>query len=910
MVQLCYVSAFIRLHSYILLLNMKPGDKNSFNSLTKISVNGKSYNFYSLKEAEKNGLAGISKLPKSLKVLLENLLRFDDDITVNKNQIEAIKDWLKSKSSNTEIAYRPARVLLQDYTGIPAVADLAAMREAVKEKNKDPSTINPLSSVDLVIDHSVQVDKFANKNSLKENVDIEFNRNAERYSFLKWGQQAFNNFRIVPPGTGICHQVNLEYLSKVVWNEKYKGEEYIFPDTLVGTDSHTTMVNGLSVLGWGVGGIEAEAGMLGQPISMLIPEVIGFEMKSKMPEGTTATDLVLTVVKMLRDKGVVGKFVEFYGEGLKNLTLADRATIANMAPEYGATCGFFPIDDETLKYLKFSGRDDQNVEIVKQYAQEQGLWASLDVEFTDTLSLDMSTIVPTISGPKRPQDKVLLTNASSNFKKVFSEVTKKEEPNIYNVEKEEFKITDGDVLIAAITSCTNTSNPSVLIGAGLLAKNAIEKGLMTKPWVKTSLAPGSQVVTDYLEKAGLNIYLDKLGFNLVGYGCTTCIGNSGPLADNISDSIKNNNIYAVSVLSGNRNFEGRISPLIKANYLASPPLVVAYAIAGTMRFDLYKDPLGKDKDGKDVFLKDIWPSNKEIEETLRNSLNAEMFIKRYSNVSQGPEQWQKIKTDETNIYNWEDNSTYVKKPPFFDNLPDKPEGFKEIKDARPLLILGDSITTDHISPAGSIQKDSPTGEYFMKHQILPKDYNSYGARRGNHEVMMRGTFANIRIRNEMAPGTEGGFTKLYPEEKVMPVYDAVVEYKKRGTDLVVIGGKEYGTGSSRDWAAKGTKLLGVKAVFAESFERIHRSNLIGMGILPLQFKDGINRTNLKLDGSELFSIIDLEKGIDPRDEVDVEIKYVSGDIKRIKMLSRIDTKNELEYYKNGGILQYVLRNMI
>ncbi len=910
MVQLCYVSAFIRLHCYILLLNMKPGIKNSFNSLTKISVNGKSYNFYSLKEAEKNGLAGISKLPKSLKVLLENLLRFEDDITVNKNQIEAIKDWLKSKSSNTEIAYRPARVLLQDYTGIPAVADLAAMREAVKEKNKDPSTINPLSSVDLVIDHSVQVDKFANKNSLKENVDIEFNRNAERYSFLKWGQQAFNNFRIVPPGTGICHQVNLEYLSKVVWNEKYKDEEYIFPDTLVGTDSHTTMVNGLSVLGWGVGGIEAEAGMLGQPISMLIPEVIGFEMKSKMPEGTTATDLVLTVVKMLRDKGVVGKFVEFYGEGLKNLTLADRATIANMAPEYGATCGFFPIDDETLKYLKFSGRDDQNVEIVKEYAREQGLWASLDVEFTDTLSLDMSTIVPTISGPKRPQDKVLLTNASSNFKKVFSEVTKKEEPNIYNVEKEEFKITDGDILIAAITSCTNTSNPSVLIGAGLLAKNAIEKGLMTKPWVKTSLAPGSQVVTDYLEKAGLNIYLDKLGFNLVGYGCTTCIGNSGPLADNISDSIKNYNIYAVSVLSGNRNFEGRISPLIKANYLASPPLVVAYAIAGTMRFDLYKDPLGKDKDGKDVFLKDIWPSNKEIEETLRNSLNAEMFIKRYSNVSQGPEQWQKIKTEETNIYNWEDNSTYVKKPPFFDNLPDKPEGFKEIKDARPLLILGDSITTDHISPAGSIQKDSPTGEYFMKHQILPKDYNSYGARRGNHEVMMRGTFANIRIRNEMAPGTEGGFTKLYPEEKVIPVYDAVVEYKKRGTDLVVIGGKEYGTGSSRDWAAKGTKLLGVKAVFAESFERIHRSNLIGMGILPLQFKDGINRTNLKLDGSELFSIIDLEKGIDPRDEVEVEIKYVSGDIKRIKMLSRIDTKNELEYYKNGGILQYVLRNMI
>ena len=889
---------------------MRPGEKNSFKSLQKINIDGREYSYFSLKEAEKNGLTGISKLPKSLKVLLENLLRFEDDITVNKKQIEAIKDWLKTKNSKTEIAYRPARVLLQDYTGIPAVADLAAMREAVKEKNKDPNAINPLSSVDLVIDHSVQVDKYANENSLKENVDIEFDRNAERYSFLKWGQQAFNNFRIVPPGTGICHQVNLEYLSKVVWNEEYQGNNYIFPDTLVGTDSHTTMVNGLSVLGWGVGGIEAEAGMLGQPISMLIPEVVGFEMKSKMPEGTTATDLVLTVVKMLRDKGVVGKFVEFYGEGLKNLTLADRATIANMAPEYGATCGFFPIDDETLKYLNFSGRDDHVVEIVKQYAKAQGLWASEDIEFTDTLSLDMSTIVPTISGPKRPQDKVLLTNASNDFKKVFSETTKKNSPNSYNVENEKYEITDGDILIAAITSCTNTSNPSVLIGAGLLAKKAFEKGLNSKPWVKTSLAPGSQVVTDYLEKAGLNQYLDKLGFNLVGYGCTTCIGNSGPLADNISETIKNNNIYAVSVLSGNRNFEGRISPLIKANYLASPPLVVAYAIAGNMWTDLYNEPLGKDNDGRDVYLKDIWPSNQEIEETLRNSLNAEMFIKRYSDVSKGPEQWQKIKTDESSIYNWEDTSTYVKKPPFFDNLTDEPEGFKEIKDARPLLILGDSITTDHISPAGSIQKDSPTGEYFMKHQILPKDYNSYGARRGNHEVMMRGTFANIRIRNEMAPGTEGGFTKLYPEEKVMPVYDAVVEYKKRGTDLVVIGGKEYGTGSSRDWAAKGTKLLGIKAVFAESFERIHRSNLIGMGILPLQFKDGINRTNLKLNGSELFSIIDLEKGIVPRDEVEVEIKYVSGDIKRIKMLSRIDTKNELEYYKNGGILQYVLRNMI
>ncbi len=889
---------------------MKPGSKNSYSSLSDLEIGGKKYKYYSINAAENNGLDGVSKLPKSLKVLLENLLRYEDDLSVTKNQIEAIKEWLKTKKSKNEIAYRPARVLLQDYTGIPAVADLAAMREAVKEKNKDPNTINPLSSVDLVIDHSVQVDKFASANSLKENVDIEFNRNSERYSFLKWGQQAFNNFRIVPPGTGICHQVNLEYLSKVVWSEKYKDEDYIFPDTLVGTDSHTTMVNGLSVLGWGVGGIEAEAGMLGQPISMLIPEVIGFELTNKLPEGTTATDLVLTVVKMLRDKGVVGKFVEFYGEGLKNLTLADRATIANMAPEYGATCGFFPIDDETLKYLNFSGRDKQTVDIVEAYAKEQGLWASDGIEFTDTVSLDMSKVVPTISGPKRPQDKVLLTEASSNFKKVYEEITKKKEPSSAKVSGEDYNLVDGNIVIAAITSCTNTSNPSVLIGAGLLAKKAIEKGLTTKPWVKTSLAPGSQVVTDYLAKAGLNTYLDQLGFNLVGYGCTTCIGNSGPLPDNISDAIKDKNIYAVSVLSGNRNFEGRISPLVKANYLASPPLVVAYAIAGSMNKDLYKDPLGKDKDGNDVFLKDIWPTNQEIEDTLQKSLNAEMFIKRYSNVSEGPEQWQKIKTEESSIYNWEDTSTYVKKPPFFDNLSDEPEGFKEIKDARPLLILGDSVTTDHISPAGSIQKESPTGEYFMKHQILPKDYNSYGSRRGNHEVMMRGTFANIRIRNEMAPGTEGGFTKLYPEEKVMPVYDAVVEYKKRGTDLVVIGGKEYGTGSSRDWAAKGTKLLGVKAVLAESFERIHRSNLIGMGVLPLQFVGEMNRENLNLKGSELISIIDIEKGINPRDEVEVEFKYQSGDIKKIKMLCRIDTKNELEYYKNGGILQYVLRNMI
>jgi aconitate hydratase len=889
---------------------MKPGNKNSFNSKSTININNKDYTYYSISEAEKNGLEGVSKLPKSLKVLLENLLRYEDDLTVNKSQITAIKDWLKTKKSNTEIAYRPARVLLQDYTGIPAVADLAAMREAVKEKSKDPNTINPLSAVDLVIDHSVQVDQSAKADSFDKNVEIEFKRNGERYSFLKWGQNAFNNFRIVPPGTGICHQVNLEYLSKVVWSEKVNDEQYIFPDTLVGTDSHTTMVNGLSVLGWGVGGIEAEAGMLGQPISMLIPEVIGFEVKNKMPEGTTATDLVLTVVKMLRDKGVVGKFVEFFGEGLKNLTLADRATIANMAPEYGATCGFFPIDDETLKYLKFSGRDDETVKIVENYAKAQGLWASSDIEFTDTLTLDMSTIVPTISGPKRPQDKVLLSEASKSFDKSFKENTGRDEFKSSKVSNTDYEIKDGSILIAAITSCTNTSNPNVLIGAGLLAKKAVELGIKTKPWVKTSLAPGSQVVTDYLEKAGLNTYLDKLGFNLVGYGCTTCIGNSGPLADNIVEAIQKENLYGVSVLSGNRNFEGRISPHIKANYLASPPLVVAYSLAGHMSFDLYKDSFGKDKNGNDVYLKDIWPSNQEIEDTLKTSLNADMFIKRYSNVSQGPKQWQEIKTEKSSIYNWDENSTYVKKPPFFDNLSDQPEGFKPIKDARPLLILGDMVTTDHISPAGNIQKESPTGEYFMKHQILPKDYNSYGSRRGNHEVMMRGTFANIRIRNEMAPGTEGGFTKLYPEEKVMPVYDAVVEYKKRGTDLVVIGGKEYGTGSSRDWAAKGTKLLGVKAVIAESFERIHRSNLIGMGILPLQFKDNVNRTNLELKGSELISVVDIEKGISPSDVVKLEIKYISGEIKIIDTLCRIDTKNELEYYKNGGILQYVLRNMI
>jgi aconitate hydratase len=883
---------------------------DSFKSLKKLSVGPKQFSYFDLKEAEKNGLDGVSKLPKSLMVLLENLLRKEDGVAVKKDQITAIKEWLKTKKSETEIAYTPARVLMQDYTGIPAVADLAAMRDAVAAKKLDPSKINPLSKVDLVIDHSVMVDNYAGKDSFKKNVEVEFSRNGERYEFLKWGQKAFDNFSVVPPGTGICHQVNLEYLSKVVWTSDVEGETYAYPDTLVGTDSHTTMVNGLAVLGWGVGGIEAEAAMLGQPISMLIPEVIGFELTGQLKEGMTATDLVLTIVKMLREKGVVGKFVEFYGSGLKNLTLADRATIANMAPEYGATCGFFPIDEETLKYLEFSGRDKDTIELVEKYAKAQGMWSSEGMVFTDTLSLDMSKVVPSISGPKRPQDKVELDVASTSFAKSFKENTKRDSAEENSVEGENYKLKDGNIVIAAITSCTNTSNPSVLIGAGLVAKKAIEKGLKVKPWVKTSLAPGSQVVTDYLDKAGLTPYLDELGFNLVGYGCTTCIGNSGPLNDNISKSIRDKNLYVVSVLSGNRNFEGRISPDVKANYLASPPLVVAYAIAGSMDVDLYKDPIGKDKDGKDVFMKDIWPSNKEIEDLIKNSITAEMFKSRYANVAQGPEEWQKINVEESNIYSWNDGSTYVKKPPFFENLPEKPEGFKAIKDARPLLILADSVTTDHISPAGTIQKDGPTGNYFMERQVLPKDFNSYGTRRGNHEVMMRGTFANIRIRNEMAPGTEGGLTTLFPENKVMSVFDASVEYQKRGTALVVVAGKEYGTGSSRDWAAKGTKLLGIKAVIAESFERIHRSNLVGMGILPLQFINGMDRKKLNLQGSELITIVDIEKGVKPRENVKVEIKYADGSSKTIETLCRIDTDNEILYYENGGILQYVLRNML
>ncbi len=882
---------------------------NSFKCKKNITVGERNFVIYSLKEAEKNGLKNISKLPKSLKVILENLLRYEDNNTVDKNHILSVQKWLKNKTSDVEIAYRPARVLMQDYTGIPAVADLAAMRDAVKAKNKDPKKINPLSQVDLVIDHSVMVDNYANKNSFDLNVEKEFLRNGERYSFLKWGQQAFDNFKVVPPGTGICHQVNLEYLSKVVWSSEINGELTAYPDTLVGTDSHTTMVNGLAVLGWGVGGIEAEAVMLGQPISMLIPEVVGFEIIGKLKEGTTATDLVLTVTQMLRKKGVVGKFVEFYGEGLKNLTLADRATIANMAPEYGATCGFFPIDEETLKYLEFTGRDKDLIKLIEVYAKEQGLWASSEMVFTDILSLDVGTVAPTIAGPKRPQDKVLLTDAAKDFDKNYKETIKRSVLKEFKVEGENYNLKDGNVVIAAITSCTNTSNPSVLIAAGLLAKKAVERGLSSKPWVKTSLAPGSKVVTDYLKKSGLDKYLNELGFNLVGYGCTTCIGNSGPLNDNISNSITKGELYVASVLSGNRNFEGRVHPQVKANYLASPPLVVAYAIAGSLVVDLYKDPLGKDKNGKDIFLKDIWPSNKDIADTILKSITPQMFRSRYDNVSEGPSSWQKIKTPSSSIYSWDEKSTYVKRPPFFENLSESPEGFKPIKNARPLLILGDSITTDHISPAGSIQKSGPTGDYFMHHQVLQKDFNSYGARRGNHEVMMRGTFANIRIKNEMAPGTEGGVTTLHPDKKVMSVFDASIEYKKRKVDLIVIAGKEYGTGSSRDWAAKGTKLLGVKAVIAESFERIHRSNLVGMGILPLQFKEGYSRKTLNLKGSEIINILNVEKGLKPREEVMVEFLFEDGSSKKVNVLSRIDTDNETEYYKHGGILQYVLRKM-
>lgn len=899
-------------HTYFDLseLLMKVGHDN-LATKSQFTVDGKTYYYYSLKKAEKDHFPGISRLPYSLKVLFENLLRFEDNSTVTTKDIQAIADWLQTKSSQQEIAFRPARVLMQDFTGVPAVVDLAAMRTAIVKMGGNADKISPLSPVDLVIDHSVMVDKFGTKDSLEVNTEIEMERNNERYEFLRWGQKAFSNFQVVPPGTGICHQVNLEYLAKTVWQSDCEGQTYAYPDTLVGTDSHTTMINGLGVLGWGVGGIEAEAAMLGQPVSMLIPEVIGFKLTGVMKEGITATDLVLTVTQMLRKKGVVGKFVEFYGPGLNDLPLADRATISNMAPEYGATCGFFPVDKETIKYLELSGRDKHTIALVEAYAKAQGMWYDKDSEdpsFTESLHLDLNTVEPSLAGPKRPQDKVTLSTLPIEFNTFLTETGKAaEKENQFEVKNKDYSMKHGQVVIAAITSCTNTSNPSVLMAAGLVAKKAIEKGLQRQPWVKSSLAPGSKVVTDYLKQAGLQTYLDQLGFNLVGYGCTTCIGNSGPLPDVISECITENDLVVSSVLSGNRNFEGRVHPQVRANWLASPPLVVAYALSGTTTTDLSKEPIGKDKQGNDVYLKDIWPSNAEIAAEVAK-VTGSMFRKEYAEVFQGDEHWQAIKTSTGKTYEWNSDSTYIQHPPFFDDLKAQPEPIKSIKKAYILALFGDSITTDHISPAGSIKANSPAGFYLKSKGVPEKDFNSYGSRRGNHEIMMRGTFANIRIKNEMTPGIEGGVTQFIPTGDIMPIYDASMLYQAEQQDLVVIAGKEYGTGSSRDWAAKGTYLLGVKAVITESFERIHRSNLIGMGVLPLQFAEGITRKTLGLVGDERISI-DITNSLTPGARIPVIIERSNGQIEEINALCRIDTADELEYYKNGGILQYVLRNL-
>jgi len=888
---------------------------DSLNTRRTLKVGKSSYDYYSLAAAEEAGLSGISRLPVTLKILLENLLRNEDGVSVREDDLKAIAAWLDNKGAGQhEIAFRPARVLMQDFTGVPAVVDLAAMRDALAKLGGDPARINPLNPVDLVIDHSVMVDHFGTSKSFADNVTREYERNMERYRFLRWGSQAFNNFRVVPPGTGICHQVNLEHLAQTVWSTPgAKGEPALaYPDTLVGTDSHTTMVNGLSVLGWGVGGIEAEAAMLGQPIPMLIPEVIGFHITGALPEGSTATDLVLTVTQMLRKKGVVGKFVEYFGEGLANLTVEDQATIGNMAPEYGATCGFFPITSATLAYLAATGRTPERVALVEAYAKQQGLWTEPGAEhpvFTDVLELDLGSVTASLAGPKRPQDRVLLGDAASSFKGALeSEFGKVETAARVGVEGEDHDLGDGDVVIAAITSCTNTSNPSVLIAAGLLARNAIAKGLKAKPWVKTSLAPGSQVVTDYLTKAGLTKSLDALGFNLVGYGCTTCIGNSGPLAEPISKAVQAGDLVAVSVLSGNRNFEGRVNPDVRANYLASPPLVVAYALAGSMLTDLSNEPLGKGKGGKDVFLKDIWPSNAEIAEIQHKVVESQMFAKRYGDVFKGDKAWQGIEVEGGQTYGWEMGSTYVQNPPYFEGLSMTPDPVTDVVEARILGIFGDSITTDHISPAGNIRKSSPAGDYLSQHQVAQSEFNSYGARRGNHEVMMRGTFANIRIRNRITPEIEGGVTKHFPSGEVMPIYDAAIRYKGEGRGCVVFAGKEYGTGSSRDWAAKGTKLLGVRAVIAESFERIHRSNLVGMGVLPLQFlAEGWKR--LGLTGEEIVTIRDLAD-IHPRRQLMVELYRPSdGKIARFPVRCRIDTATELEYFRHGGVLNFVLRNL-
>ncbi|MCH9763059.1 MAG: aconitate hydratase AcnA [Gammaproteobacteria bacterium] len=889
---------------------MKVG-QDTLGTQSQLDVNQQTYYYYSLKEAEKKHFKNISRLPYSLKVLFENLLRFEDGNTVTTKDIQALADWLQTQTSDHEIAYRPARVLMQDFTGVPAVVDLAAMRDALHHMGKNAEKISPLSPVDLVIDHSVMVDQFANINALKFNTHKELERNKERYEFLRWGQKAFSNFQVVPPGTGICHQVNLEYLAKTVWHADCDGKTYAYPDTLVGTDSHTTMINGLGVLGWGVGGIEAEAAMLGQPISMLIPEVVGFKLLGELKEGITATDLVLTVTQILRQHGVVGKFVEFYGPGLSGLPLADRATISNMAPEYGATCGFFPIDEETIHYLNLTGRDEQTVALAEAYAKAQGLWYDKnnpDPIFTASLELDLTTVVPSLAGPKRPQDKVTLTTLPQQFDVFLDESGKTSEKNTaFPVKQEDYDLHHGDVVIAAITSCTNTSNPSVLMAAGLVAKKAFAKGLQRKPWVKSSLAPGSKVVTDYLEHAGLQQYLDALGFNLVGYGCTTCIGNSGPLPEPIASSITENDLAVCSVLSGNRNFEGRVHPQVRANWLASPPLVVAYALTGTTRIDLSAEPLGQDSNGQDVFLKDIWPTRAEIANEVAKVTNT-MFRKEYADVFTGDADWQAIQTTESTTYAWNTDSTYIQHPPFFEGLSQTPAPIKSINNAYVLALLGDSITTDHISPAGAIKADSPAGDYLTQHNVEPKDFNSYGSRRGNHEVMMRGTFANIRIKNEMTPEIEGGVTRYVPNDEVLPIYDAAMRYQAEQNDLVVIAGKEYGTGSSRDWAAKGTLLLGVKAVITESFERIHRSNLIGMGVLPLQFEAGVTRKTLALTGNERVSIV-VDDSLRAKSVLEATITREDGSDVVVKLLCRIDTNNELNYYKNGGILQYVLRQL-
>jgi aconitate hydratase len=879
--------------------------QDSLKTRRTLTVGGQSYDYFSLKAASEQ-IGDISRLPYSMKVLLENLLRHEDGRSVSTDDIKSLVQWVQDRTSTREIAYRPARILLQDFTGVPAVVDLAAMRDAVTSFNADPQLINPLSPVDLVIDHSVMVDHFGTENAFDKNVELEYERNGERYEFLRWGQTAFDNFRVVPPGTGICHQVNLEYLAQTVWTSENNGKTIAYPDTLVGTDSHTTMVNGLGVLGWGVGGIEAEAAMLGQPISMVLPEVIGFKMTGQLREGMTATDLVLTVTQMLRAKGVVGKFVEFYGDGLDHLTLADQATISNMAPEYGATCGIFPVDEETLRYLRFTGRAEDRIALVEAYAKEQGMWRDAntpDPVFTDTLELDLTKVEPSLAGPKRPQDRIALSTAAGAFRELLGVEAAPQKAD-------DAPLADGDVVIAAITSCTNTSNPSVLIGAGLVARKARALGMKVKPWVKTSLAPGSQVVTEYLEKAGLQEDLNAMGFNLVGYGCTTCIGNSGPLPDDIRDAIHTNDLNVCAVLSGNRNFEGRISPDIKSNYLASPPLVVAYALSGNMLNDIYEDPIGQDRDGNDVFLKDVWPTNAEINALIESSLSREMFEDRYSNVFAGDGKWRDIPVTTGQTYRWNDGSTYVRHPSFFEGMEPEPTMPKDIAGARVLAILADSVTTDHISPAGAIKEDGPAGDYLKEHQVRPLDFNSYGSRRGNHEVMMRGTFANVRIRNEMAPGTEGGVTIHHPSGEQMSIYDAAMRFQAEEVPLVVLGGKEYGTGSSRDWAAKGTRLLGVRAVIVESFERIHRSNLVGMGVLPLQFLEGMDRKTLELTGKEIFDISGIETDLAPRTNLGCTITYEDGSKKDVELLCRIDTLDEIDYYQNGGILQYVLRNML